>query len=347
MNSNFLNITSKILLLLTFIATPQIAHAAGKVTGSGEIIVLHELFQDRSFIALLDARSKAVSVSESGAVGRNIKRFSDVAAQRDVIWLLQRGLANHDAALIEKSVKAMEYGFRFITDKGYFRNGLGENPRKAITADAFFLQAFGHVYLLLQQDKAGKPYLPRLRKLEPDLRRALDWLRDNRDELFRQDRNAPNRLAFDGLAFLLNGILLNDPALKEIAYEFLEADLQMQRLDGVFVEHGGHDSSYQAVNALVLQVASFYIDDAQVKQRVLKAVEKGMEWEESRFLDNGEINVEGNTRTGLGQEMLFGTIIDVNYPEVATAFYYWSQLGGSSKSRSYATAITNFALSSR
>jgi hypothetical protein len=318
-----------------------------ELAGLEEISILKKLFLDREFIALLDARSGVVSVSDSGAVGRNQEKFSDVAAQRDVIWLLLHGLAKRDALLIEKCVKAMEFGFSFRTEQGYFRNGLGESPRRAITADAFFLQVFGHVYLLLQQDETGRSFLPRLQKLAPDLRRALNWLRDNRDALFSQDRKAPNRLAFDGLAFLLNGTLLNDTALQKIGCEFLAANLETQRSDGVFVEHGGHDSSYQAVNALVLQVAWFYIKEPQLKERVLKAVGKGLEWEESRVLDNGRIMVEGNTRTGLGQEKLFGKIKDVNYPEVATAFYYWSQLGGSSRARSCAASITNFALAAR
>jgi hypothetical protein len=304
--------------------------------------LLKTLFHNPAFRKLVTLRSSVVKVDDSGAVGRNRKRFSDAAAQRDVIWLLLRGLAERDFAALEVSVKAMEYAFRYQTSSGNFENGLGYDATTAMTSDAFFLQAFGHVYLLLTQDSLGKSLLRRLQVLEPKLREAMRWLRDNRAELLRQDRGAPNRLAFDALAFLLNGKILADAELQEVGLEFIRANLEKQRSDGVFLEHGGHDSSYQAVNALVLQSAWFYIQDPVLKHRVYQAVQLGLGWQRTRIEASGRVLVDGNTRTGLGQEKLFGKVKDVNYPEVALALFYWARLADSERFEALAESVTEF-----
>lgn len=310
---------------------------------SSELELLKELFQSRAFRKLIELRSSVVKVDDQGALGRNRKRFSDVAAQRDVIWLLLRGLADRDYAALEASVRAMEYGFRHQTASGNFKNALGYSATTAMTADAFFLQGFGHVYLLLAEDSLGKSLLPRLQNLEPKLRKAMRWLGDSRAELLRQDRNAPNRLAFDALAFLLNGKILADSELQIAGLEFIRANLDQQRGDGVFLEHGGHDSSYQAVNALVLQSAWFYLQDQALKLRVYQAVQQGLAWQHTRIEQSGRILVEGNTRTGLGQEKLFGKVKDVNYPEVALALFYWARLGDEPRFEQLAASVTEYA----
>ncbi len=309
-----------------------------------EFEVLKHLSRQPAFLRLLDARSRAAEPDDDGAVGRNRKRFSDVAAQRDVIWLLLKAVAERDASALDKVVRAMEYAFRFQAADGHFENSLGYDPLRAMTADAFFLQAFGHVYLLLEQEPLAAAYLPRLQRLRARQRKAIDWLRNHRDVLLRQDARAPNRLAFDGLAFLANGKILRDPELKKIGAEFIRANLRNQRSDGVFIEHGGADSSYQAVNALVLEAAWFYLEDVPLKQQVSEAIQKGLAWEETHIEDSGRIMVNGNTRTGLGQEKLFGKVKDVNYPEVALSLFYWAGLGGMELAEQSAAAVTSYAM---
>ncbi len=105
--------------------------------------------------------------------------------------------------------------------------------------------------------------------------------------------------------------------------------MNTQQDNGVFLEHGGYDSSYQAVNILNLMLAYMNIGDSpSLKNKLYTAVQKGVEWELSKIKSDGEVSVEGNTRTGKKQEKLFGKYKEVNYAEVALALYYWGGISG-------------------
>ena len=77
---------------------------------------------------------------------------------------------------------------------------------------------------------------------------------------------------------------------------------QYRPADGVFLEKGGHDSSYQAVAALNLQVWLIYFPDKKLEAAAAAAVR----WELGRIGPDGQVDVTGNTRTGLGQERWMG-----------------------------------------
>lgn len=313
-----------------------------------EVISLQNLYRRDLFKIAL--QKKGESIKPGGAVGRNEKKFTDVAAQREAIWAIRLGVAAGNRDIIRRGVEAIEYAFQRQDPRGNFRNGLGVNAKTAVGADAFFLHAFGHVYLLLSQSPYKDELLPQLKSLEPKLKLAMAWLKENEQELYRQDSKTPNRLAFDGLAFLLNGVAFNEPRWIQTGKEFLKRTLQGQREDGVFVEHGGHDSSYQAVSLLNLEIAWFYLndaDDASFRGQIYRAIEKGMQWEKARILPTGEVRVEGNTRTGLGQEKFFGKEKDVNYAEVALSLFYWSQIGDDAEAAGLADKVINYALSGR
>ena len=312
-----------------------------------EVTIIRALSNNENFIKLLQYRGQASVVDKSGGAGRNKGRFSDVAAQRDALWVLGRGIAENNSDLIDRAIRAMEYAFTLQEEKGNFRNAHGVSAIKAVGADAFFLQAFGHAYLLLAQSSYKLEFLPRLDVLKPKLRSAMSWLKENEQELYRQDKNAPNRLAFDGLAFLLNGMVLADASLVQTGKEFLHATMERQRADGVFLEHGGYDSSYQAVNIGNLQVAWLYTNDEVLRRSLFQAMQRGVEWEKSRIRASGEVIVEGNTRTGLGQETFFGKSKDVNYAEVALALFYWAKIADDPAYERLGNAMIGYALSKR
>jgi hypothetical protein len=261
-------------------------------------------------------------VAADGAVGRNRDAFSDVAAQRDVIWLVMRGLAENDASAIDASIRALEYAFQYQTEAGNFRNGRGVSAKKAVGVDAFFVQGFARIQLLIRMSPFAEQFASRFDAMNPGLARSLKWLQANKVELYRQDRNATNRLFFDALALSLGGYIVDDGDAIKLGYEFAEAGLANQRDNGTFNEHGGFDSSYQAVSLLNIGGLLAYIQDPDGKARLQDAFARGYMWERGRIGPTGEVLVEGNARTGLGQEEFLGKPKDVNYGEVALAFFY-------------------------
>ena len=97
-------------------------------SGGGEYPIIAEIRSSPAYLDLI--RRRAPAVAPDGAVGRNQHGFSDVAAQRDVIWLALRGLATNSAADIDATIRALEYGFRQQQPAGNFANGRGASARK-------------------------------------------------------------------------------------------------------------------------------------------------------------------------------------------------------------------------
>jgi hypothetical protein len=289
---------------------------------NGEAGLLRSLAASRVFLSLLHARTSSNNIAPDGAVGRNIKSFSDVAAQRDAGYLIMRGIVEKNIALIDSGMRALEYPFTRQNAAGYFENGLGVAPQKAVEADAFFLQAFGRSYLILRDSEFWPEFGSRLERLKPNVLRAMSWLSGQSRELLREDRNATNRLWFDAIAFTLNGMILGDSRVTDIGRQFIGEGLRRQQPDGSFVEHGGFDTSYQAVSIVSIEVLLVYASDPQMANRLNECLMRALVWEKARVRPDGSVEIAGNTRTGLGQEMFLGRPKDVNYAEVAWALFY-------------------------
>ena len=292
------------------------------------------------------ALSKSVSpafVDSSGAAPRNQTTFTEISAQRVAEKMILRGIAENDETFIEKGVKAIEYGFLQQNPDGSFRNGLGiaeDNP-DALEADTFFLQAVGHSYLLIEKSSFKGKFLPRLVALKPQTNKALEFLEPHKETLFLKAADAPNRLAFDGLAFKLNGIVLGSSNYQKIGDEFIAEDLKTQTSEGVFLEKGGHDSSYQAVNLRKLEIYYIYTGNS----RLADAIKKGIAWEKTMVnADTGAVSSEGNTRTGACQETFGGVCKDLDYEEIVLAFLYHGHIVKDSESLALAQKITDYAV---
>lgn len=321
---------------------PAIAVASDQIRSEYDLV--KALFDKAEFKQLLQLKANPRGIDAIGAAGRNIPAFSDVAAQRDAGWMLLLGLCEERPELVEKAILALEYAFARQDPQGFFQNGLGVAEQKAINADTFFLQAYAQVYGLLKSSRFAPQYLGRLDALQPKLRAAMTWLQENADEMSRQDKLTANRLAFDALAFLLNGSLLKDQSLIDIGKRFVTDALAMQTDAGVFLEKGGYDSSYQAVSLLNLQIAWLVLDDPQLRQGTFLAMVRGMEWLKSRILPSGEVSAIGNSRTGQGQETFFGKTKEVNYGEVAFVLFAWSVIANDKDAESLAKNVIGFAL---
>lgn len=287
-------------------------------------------------------KGQAENYNRQGGLSRNRKKYVSVAFQRDALWTLRKGLLEKNPDDIKLALQAYAYSFEFLTDEGYFKNGLGLSPIETLNADAFFLASVFHAYNLLDQTGHRDICERILDPLKPNMQRSLDWLKKNRQELHRQDHQTPNRLFFDATAFLLGGKLLNDNEALRIGKEFLNNGLAMQQPNGMFLEHGGGDSSYQAVCLVNLSILWFHISNESDRERIYKSLEKGMQWEAQKIADSGKVSAEGNSRTGLGQEKFLGKVKEINYAEVALACYYWANISGESHYLQKADAIIRY-----
>ena len=340
--------------LLAETASKEVSSEPKREIDTASIVAEHEAVKllidgvkHSGYLDILNYRGSDRGIDQQGALGRNKKEFSDVAVQRDAIWLAKRAILEDDPRYAAHVIKAIDYAFARQAKAGNFKNGLGVSAKKAVNADAFFLSSFAQIHYLFKHSRYQADYYKQIAAHKPALAKAMAFLEKNQKELYRQDRSTANRLLFDALAFILNGQILGNQKLIDVGVDFLNKALAQQRSDGTFNEHGGYDSSYQAVSILNMSQLWLYVEDDGIRERLYPALKKAMEWQKSRITKTGKVLVEGNARTGLGQERFFGKIKEVNYAEVAMAFFYWAYISGDVDSAKVGGRIVDYLLSQR
>jgi len=162
----------------------------------------------------------------------------------------------------------------------------------------------------------------RISTLEPKLRRACAFIQKGYDGIILKAGHTANRMFIAAKAFGLCGQILKDEELKTSSRRLIAVALAKRDADGVFIENGGRDSSYNAVSLLMAQVLELHQPDPALDAAVVRA----MAWERTRVRATGEVEVTGNTRTGLGQETMMGHPKEVNYHEVELTFCYFGMI---------------------
>jgi len=275
---------------------------------------------------------------QNGMVSYNRDGFKSPEFQRGAIHYMIRAIVRKDTTCVDEGWLAIDAAFRFQTENGSFsRKG---TPHGGPSAVAFWLADLSQALLILRESELGPKYQTRIDQLMPKIGMAARWLAQPqyRDRLKREDADTPNRLLFDALAYGLSGILLDDADLQTMGRQFV--DLAMARYrscDGVFLEKGGPDSSYQAVAALKLQIWVIHFPDKKLDA----AIDRAVAWERSRVKENGQVEVSGNTRTGLGQEQWMGHDKGVNLSEITLCLLYHYARTGDEQSLAAARRIVD------
>lgn len=277
-----------------------------------------------------------------GLVGRNRDQWLHAALQRGGMWYLAVVSAYNDRQRSEKAWKAVRVVFEKQRPDGSFATGTFEGKRPNLgdnaSGMAFFLGSLCHALLVVEQSPLASQFHERIVLLEPDLQRAIDWLAKHEDILRRVDRFAPNRLLFDARAFFLCGKLLGDEELKVIGQHFRHEGLSYLQSNGVFLEKGGYDSSYQGTALLHLEIYNLYAEED-----LQQPIQSAANWLMLRITEEGEILAEGNTRTGLGQETYLGKPKGINYGEVVLALTYYAMISKNQKALEVATRTFHYA----
>jgi hypothetical protein len=251
----------------------------------------------------------------------NAQKWEDIGNQRGAMLPLGVWAIRGDREKADAQWRAVEVGFQHQESDGRFA---GSRTPSSI---AFFFCELCDALLLVRASPLADAYEERIAALLPKIRLGVQRMHAERDKLWRFDIHAPNRLLFTAQAFGLSGLLLDDKELLALANDFAMAALSFQRKsDGVFLENFGPDTSYHAVCLLRAQVYGFFFP----QKRIDEAMEKGIAWERSRILPTGEVDVTGNVRTGLGQEVYHGKPKGVNYGEVVLALLYYAARTGDS-----------------
>jgi hypothetical protein len=289
-------------------------------------------------------RSEAMAVAVPGAaidgkglIGRNrdYGRMISPRLQLGAGAALRIGL-HTDPQMAADGFRAVEVGTEAIAPDGEVVSikppdapaGAQLSAGDRASGAAFFMADACPAMLALQADpKAGDiADAARQEAVVAALDRGLTWLMTHADDLQAADGAAPNRLLYDALAYHGCGVLAGNAEARRLAARFVSLALAEARQDGVFVEDGGADTTYQAVSvrlALDLLLTGYDGPDAA---RLNTAWQSGAQWLGTRIMADGRIDSTGNTRTCQGGERFLGREKKVWPPGIYGALIYAAEL---------------------
>lgn len=265
--------------------------------------------------------------SADGAMAHNQRGFVNIAYQRYALDHVIFGIAANHLPSIKRGVNGIRYGFSKQLSDGSFdvsflsrrKTDIGDRLSKA----ALFLTSASISYQLIHHCPHRRKFLKQLTEIRLGIRKTTYWLTKNDLKLFLHDQDSAYNLINDALAFIVSGEIYNNVTLIKRGHIFLEIALELQRDNGSFIEHEGHDSSYQASNIVLLIHYMLFVKNRGFFNKTLKAIIIGIIWEKSRILPTGRVNSKHNTRRIQSYSTFSGRKSDINYSEVIKAFLWY------------------------
>lgn len=259
-----------------------------------------------------------------GLTGANHENGSwlEAGPQRGSCRAVIAAVVAGDLAAADDAWRGIEVAFAHQRADGGFEaelrpNGASAKPLGAAVETAFFfLQELGRTILVIRESPHEAHFHARIVALEPKLRRAAGFIAAGYDTIIANSSHAVNRIVIAAKAFGTCGVVLHDEALIATSRKLIAHALTLRDKEGVFIENGGRDSSYNVVSILFGQVLALHVSLPEFEAALPAAVA----WQLTRILPSGEVDVSGNTRTGVGKESsYFGEPKNVNYKEVVLA----------------------------
>ncbi len=262
---------------------------------------------------------------EQGFIGSNrtMGKWIEAGTQRGGCRGVIAGVVTDDLARADDNWRSVEATFAHQREDGGFiandrPNGTSAKAFGAAVETAyFFLQEFGRMVLVIRESPHEAHFHDRIAALEPKVRRACAFISSGYDALIHDSSHAVNRIVIAAKAFGTCGVMLHDDQLIATSRKLIAHAITLRDADGIFIENGGRDSSYNNVSILFGTILGLHVPIPEFAA-VLPAA---MKWELSRIKPNGQIDVSGNTRTGVGKEPspYSGEAKGVNYGEIVQA----------------------------
>jgi hypothetical protein len=300
------------------------------VDADAKIVALHRL--EASAIA-----APGAAIDANGLIGRN-REYGKMVSPRLQLGAgaaLRIGIHTNEMMATD-GFRAIEVATQAIAPNGEVVSikppdaPIGAELSKADKASgaAFFMADACPALIALRSRPASDLIADRVRqsKVVAAIDRGLRWLVQHASDLEKVDLAAPNRLLYDALAYHSCGVLTGNADAQNLSRRFVALALGQTRADGVFIEKGGSDTTYQAVSvrlALDLLLTGYQAEDAR---QLRNAWQSGAIWLGNRIMADGRIDSTGNTRTCKGGETFMGTEKKVWPPGVYGALIYAAEL---------------------
>ncbi len=256
---------------------------------------------------------------------RTVGHWLEAGPQRGSCRAVIGAVVAGDLARADRAWRGIEVAFAHQREDGGFTAEIRPNGSSAASGGAavetayFFLQEYGRAVLVIRESPHAAHFHDRIETLRPKLRKACDFIAAGEATILQRSRKAVNRVLIAAKAFGTCGRVLGDDTLIDTSRRLVAEALRLRDANGVFIEHGGQDSSYNAVSLLFGQVLALHVSLPELDA----AFPAAAEWQIGRVLVSGEVDHRGNTRTGVGLEPGFnGQPKGINHNEVILALQY-------------------------
>ena len=242
-------------------------------------------------------------MAASGAWGVNAKWEQGTSSkwyieqQRCGETLIIDGLLHNDPAAIAAGFKVFDWGFKHQASDGSFKG-----TQDPFHSTSFFVEAVSRACLLIKQSPYASQYQSKVDAYKAQVYKAAKWMATPEVWSRGISNNQPytHRHYLVAAAMGLTSQLVGgDAKLMSLARSQILAAVARQKTDGVNPEAGGYDSSYQAVGIAYAQLWATYFSKDSATAAVKVMITKGLAWEHLRVLSSGQVDMAGNTRTGV------------------------------------------------
>jgi hypothetical protein len=182
-------------------------------------------------LLLADGRKFAEKLGADGTFPDTVdgpKGALAVESLRRAYYVVAAGLISKDADrddLLDRGIKAFEYGFSQAGPDGSFPNERGGTKKKqnSLHPKSEFIEASARTILLLQQSDLAPAYDRRVKALVPQLRKSALWLANSQDTVafFGRAKNT-NQLMFVASGLQQAGVVTGDRQLTDRARELMD-----------------------------------------------------------------------------------------------------------------------------
>jgi hypothetical protein len=249
-----------------------------------------------------------------GLTGRN-REWGDLVSPR---FQMGSGLAARVFTIENRRVeasealRAIETGLSVIDETGRLVSkpppGASSQmlpPGEMAQGASFFLGDACLGLLALERTPADWGLYERLNNARAVVARATIWLLTQEPLLDEVNAQAPNRLLFDMRAYSACGELLQEPRARAAALCSAKRAVALTRTDGVFIEGGGYDTSYQGV-CLMNGYDTLTCAEPELCRLLDLSLLRGARWLADRVDVEGRVKSSGNARTCEGGEVFLG-----------------------------------------
>lgn len=272
-------------------------------------------------------------------------RWIESGPQRGSCRGLITAVVAGDLVAADNAWRGIEVAFAHQRPDGGFVANPQANGKVSSAFDAnvetayFFLQELGRAILVIRQSPHAAHFEARINALKPKLRRAAAYLDSGFHTIVPKVGHSVNRVIIAAKAFGTCGVVLGDEKLIAQARRLIAHAITLRDKEGVFIENGGRDSSYNVVSILFGSVLALHVPLPEFEAILPAAVA----WQLTRVLPTGEIDVRNNTRTGVGKEAnAFGQAKTVNYNEVVFALTYYGLIHRDQAALDAATRVFDY-----